>query len=1170
MEALAGMPTQGACERCGGDNSPRARFCQHCGSALPWDDPVEGGAPGELDASLPDAGFEPADAAPIVTAVVCELSVEPATDGDVDGWGAAPAPEVSQETLDVARETLGRFGAAVEDLPGAADTLAAVFGPEPGDGDGPIMAVRAADELRRTLEGGAVRVRAGVGTAEIVGEGRGDETLWRERVVDLATGLQRRAAVGEVIVADGVLRRIHGAAEVEPVDPYARIDGDGSTGPVRLLHVDPDPPTVWIGWPSLAGRDAERDRIRSAFARAVAERIGVVVRIFGDPGVGKSRLAEECLRELSADGSARTVSVPWGPAAEPGGPSSLAALVEVVAGLTPSADADRVRAGVDGLLEGRPDADRVAARLLPALGVAGAADAQGTGWALGRFLEAAASELPLAVLVEDCDRAVPWFLELLRSAVVRARSPVLVLATGAADGWPTAWEREPVEQLRIDPLGPEAMGSLLNDLLLNPDTPASARDALIAASHGNALQAEHLVAALVDRGFLRWHHRRWVPVEDLELPAPDLRSLVSLRLQDLEPTERACLGLLAVAGAEIPSGLVEELVPNDDDASIRDRLASLVAKRFLRAETDAEQESYVFHHELVRDVARAEVPPETGSEVHERCALWLQERYGARLWRHAQAIAAHLEADVRFGLERGSAVGDAGRRAADFLGSTAEILSALGDEEGSLAILERAPGLLDPDDPTRAGTLLRTATAVAASGRSTTADRLSIQAARAARETGDGATDARARLLRAVLADGGRSYGRMESIWEVAEQAEIACRDAEDDAGLSEAWAARAAVHRRWGHWAAAADDAERSADHAARAGLLHEESEALRMLVRCLEGSPAPMEESIDRCRAVLARAGGRRQVEEEASGVLAILLARHGSFEEAERHVAAARSAAEESEPGTGLARALHRAAAVETLAGRLERAEELLVQARDVAVGSADERTGAAIGATLAHVMLDAGRAEEARQLLEEVERTAAADDVVTQVVWRSGRARALASLEQTEQARELARQAIRLAEQTDLMDLRARALLALAEVLRAEGRTNEAAAFARRALRALERRGATVPAQQARSVLASLDRPAAALPDAPPDVPADGDPGSPGDEVPSPPEPSERWPNGDADVVGEEPRHSPFADIAFGGGGDRSPEPAPVPAAPDPDPEPSGDGATSSSWWSFGKR
>jgi hypothetical protein len=170
--------------------------------------------------------------------------------------------------------------------------------------------------------------------------------------------------------------------------------------------------------------------------------------------------------------------------------------------------------------------------------------------------------------------------------------------------------------------------------------------------------------------------------------------------------------------------------------------------------------------------------------------------------------------------------------------------------------------------------------------------------------------------------------------------------------------------------------------------------------------------------------------------------------------------------------------------------------------------------------------------------------------------------------------VARQAIRLAEQTDLMDVRAGALLALAEVLLAEGRPNEAAPFARRALRALQRRGAVVPAGRARSMLESIGHPVSGLPAAPPGTaPSRSEESGPAadaegslDEEPE--DASGDASDGDGD---DEVSPSPFADIAFGG--ERYAElqqPESTPKRPEPDPEPRAAKPTAGSWWSFGKR
>jgi hypothetical protein len=89
----------------------------------------------------------------------------------------------------------------------------------------------------------------------------------------------------------------------------------------------------------------------------------------------------------------------------------------------------------------------------------------------------------------------------------------------------------------------------------------------------------------------------------------------------------------------------------------------------------------------------------------------------------------------------------------------------------------------------------------------------------------------------------------------------------------------------------------------------------------------------------------------------------------------------------------------------------------------------------------------------------------------VLWRQLRAKTLALRGQGEDAEELAREAVALAEPTDAIDMRADALVDLAEVLRLVGRTDDRKALLEGAVRLYEQKGNAVSAGRARSVLAN---------------------------------------------------------------------------------------------------
>jgi tetratricopeptide (TPR) repeat protein len=105
----------------------------------------------------------------------------------------------------------------------------------------------------------------------------------------------------------------------------------------------------------------------------------------------------------------------------------------------------------------------------------------------------------------------------------------------------------------------------------------------------------------------------------------------------------------------------------------------------------------------------------------------------------------------------------------------------------------------------------------------------------------------------------------------------------------------------------------------------------------------------------------------------------------------------------------------------------------------------------------------------------ERTAAVDDVLSHLYWRSTRAKVLARAGEVEQAEQLAREVIPYGERTDFIDMQADALRALAEVLAAAGKHEEARAAAQQALELHERKGNAASAARARALLDAIADP-----------------------------------------------------------------------------------------------
>jgi class 3 adenylate cyclase len=200
-----------------------------------------------------------------------------------------------------ARVIIERHGGTVEKFIG--DAVMAVFGVPQTHEDDALRAVRAADELRDSLDrvneqlereqGFRLVVRVGVNTGELV-TGDSVGTLVTGDAVNVAKRLEEAARGGEVLVGEMTETLARSAASFDPVGP---LEAKGKSGPVpawRLNSVDRSAPPFERRYDTpLVGRQDELAQLRRAYARALDERACHLFTLLGAAGIGKSRLAAE-------------------------------------------------------------------------------------------------------------------------------------------------------------------------------------------------------------------------------------------------------------------------------------------------------------------------------------------------------------------------------------------------------------------------------------------------------------------------------------------------------------------------------------------------------------------------------------------------------------------------------------------------------------------------------------------------------------------------------------------------------------------------------------------------------------------------------------------------------------------------------------------------------------
>jgi hypothetical protein len=310
--------------------------------------------------------------------------------------------------------------------------------------------------------------------------------------------------------------------------------------------------------------------------------------------------------------------------------------------------------------------------------------------------------------------------------------------------------------------------------------------------------------------------------------------------------------------------------------------------------------------------------------------------------------------------------------------------------------------------------------------------------------------------------------GSGEQLSEAAEEALAACERSGDDYSLAQAWNLVGRVAGTVKGTLGIAEEAWRQALSFARLGNYRAElAESISWLMVSAVFGPLPVEDGIARCGEFLASDGDDPTIRATCSVERAVLEAMRGRIDSARELLAEGRRTIEESGLTLWAALNAQETFLVEQLAGTPGAASEALRESYETLDEGGERAFLSSIAGFLAHALLAEGKDDEADRFSRESERAAAPDDVLSQVLWRTARAKLLARRGELEPAQALAREAVTVGEPTDLLAMRAEALSDLAEVLAFAGKREESLAVLGQASELCERKGNVTALARARA-------------------------------------------------------------------------------------------------------
>jgi tetratricopeptide (TPR) repeat protein len=550
-----------------------------------------------------------------------------------------------------------QHGGTVEKFAG--DAVMAAFGVPRTHEDDAQRAVRAAFAILQQVSALGLDARIGIEAGEVV-VGETDSTFATGEPVNIAARLQQTARPGEIVLGPVVRRLAAGSVEVEDAGP---VELKGRAEPLwtwRALRALDAPRGVNAAW--FIGREQELDLLDNALERTIRDRRASLVTIFGEPGIGKTRLVAEFVERAERVTTLSGRALPYGEGVTYW---PLASMIKTSAGISDDAAASEAFEKLRLCCESEAVADLLAV----ALGVLGAAEDGRTAgeltWAVTLWAEQLADAQPLVLVFEDVQWAEEPLLDVVEHLARALRdSPVMLVCVARPDLLETrpSWGGGNPRALALElgALDAEQSRELADALLVNADVPPAQRALALEKAEGNPLFLEETARMLADGdGALK--------------RIPDsVQALIAARIDGLDAADKRVLQHAALVGRVFWRGALDALSPTLD---VGCSLDTLLEREFIAPESHSSisgERAFRFTHGLIRDVAYGTLTKAHRADDHRALAAWVAQRAPDELadirayhLDHAAQLLAELEGSAPPDLvdEAAEALEGAGRRA---------------------------------------------------------------------------------------------------------------------------------------------------------------------------------------------------------------------------------------------------------------------------------------------------------------------------------------------------------------------------------------------------------------------------------------------------------------------------------------------------------------------------
>jgi class 3 adenylate cyclase/tetratricopeptide (TPR) repeat protein len=608
-----------------------------------------GPAEGEKQASAAPAGGMEATGAERrqLTVMVVDLF-------DFKRLSAKVDPEELADLLKVARDRVSHeitaAGGRVAKSMG--DSLLAYFGWPQAREDAAECAIRTGFKViaeiggLRSPDGVSLRSRIGIATGLCVigeeGDGAARAVAIAGEAPNLAAGLQLLASPGAIIVSDSTHRQTGRLFECEDLGEQTVSGFSTAVRAWRPLHESAHLSRFKAARAvraSFVGRDPELALLTDRWETA-SEGTGRAVLIFGEAGMGKSRLAEALHDKIEEPHEFIT----WqcSPYHQTKALYPAIEYVTLAAGIVDADEpAEQLRKLTELLKAARGSLDDAVALFAQLLAIAPQAgftppalspneSRAATIATLAAWIRRLAAERPVLLLLEDAHWIDATTLELLTRLVDSAGDARLLVVITARPTFASPWSgRAEISTIGLDRLNKRSCEGLVREIAGSAALESRTVEEIVARSDGNPLFVEELSAAVFET---KTSSAKGVP--------DSLQSSLMARLDQLGDAKRTAQ-VCSVLGRHFARPLLSYVVgltPVVLDAN----LSLLVERNIIRPIGGGADGRYEFKHALVRDAAYESMLLSHRRRLHEACARSLEQSFPEVVRVEPELLAQHF------------------------------------------------------------------------------------------------------------------------------------------------------------------------------------------------------------------------------------------------------------------------------------------------------------------------------------------------------------------------------------------------------------------------------------------------------------------------------------------------------------------------------------------------